>query len=97
MLVHLLRCFERRGWLDQITRLAFFLDGPLAVFGHPAWLSAAISAELKRLNAAVRAKTGTDLMILGIEKTGTFVAHFDEIDQTESRVPPGSRRGPTSC
>jgi hypothetical protein len=84
ILIHLLRCFERRGWLDQITRLAFFLDGPLAVFGHPAWLSAAISTELKRLNAAVRAKTGTDLIILGIEKTGTFVAHFDEIDRTEA-------------
>jgi len=92
ILIHLLRCFERRGWLDQINRLAFFLDGPLAVFGHPAWLSAAISAELKRLNAAVRAKTGDDLIILGIEKTGTFVAHFDEIDQTETGGPRFSPR-----
>ena len=92
ILIHLLRCFERRGWLDQITRLAFFLDGPLAVFGHPAWLSAAISAELKRLNAAVRAKIGTDLIILGIEKTGTFVAHFDEIDRTEAGEPRFSPR-----
>lgn len=83
LLIHLLRCFERQELLDQLGRLAFVLDGPLGVFGPPAWLSAAMSRELKRINAIVRNKTGTDLLILGIEKTGTFVAHFDEIDQTE--------------
>lgn len=85
LLIHLLRGFEKRGWLDtRVNKLAFILDGPLAVFGHPAWLSAAISAELKRLNAIVHRNTGTDLLILGIEKSGTFVTHFDEIDQTET-------------
>ena len=54
LLVHLLRCFERQGLLDQLGRLAFVLDGPLGVFGPPAWLSAAISAELKRLNGIFR-------------------------------------------
>lgn len=84
LLVHLLRCFERRGWLDKVGKLAFFLDGPLAVFGPPAWLSAAINTELKRLNAQVRQKAGNDLIILGVEKTGNFVTHFEEIDQTET-------------
>jgi hypothetical protein len=83
LLVHLLRCFERQELLERLGRLAFVLDGPLGVFGPPAWLSAAISAELKRINGLYRKKTGTDLLILGIEKTGTFVTHFDEIDQTE--------------
>ena len=91
LLVHLLRCFERRGWLANAARLAFFLDGPLAVFGHPAWLSAAIKTELKRLNAIVRRETGTDLTVLGVEKSGTFVEHFAEIDQTET---PGERLFP---
>jgi hypothetical protein len=59
------------------------MDGPLGVFGPPAWLSHAITRELKRINALYRNHTGTDLLILGIEKTGTFVTHFDEIDQTE--------------
>jgi len=94
LLIHLLRCFERRGWLSSMHRLAFVLDGPLALFGHPAWMSAAISAELKRLNATIRAESGQDLLLLGIEKTGTFVTHFDEIDQTETlgklRFPPRS-------
>lgn len=84
LLIHFLRCFERRNLLQRLTSLAFFIDGPLAAFGPPAWLSAAISRELKRLNQKVQAATGQDLVILGIEKTGAFVQHFEEIDQTEA-------------
>jgi hypothetical protein len=83
LLVHLLRCLERRDWLHRLPQLVFFVDGPLAVFGHPAWLSAAISTELKRLNALVRERSGRDMLIVGIEKSGTFVTHFEEIDRTE--------------
>jgi len=84
LLIHLLRCFEKRGWLGKASRIAFFVDGPLAVFGHPAWLSAAIKSELMRINTLVRQETGSDLIIIGVEKTGEFVEHFTEIDQTET-------------
>ena len=84
LLIHLLRWFERNGLLVQITKIVFILDGPLAMFGHPAWLSPLIKAELGRLNQVVRSQTGSDLLILGVEKTGAFVAHFEEIDKTQS-------------
>jgi hypothetical protein len=94
LLIHLLRGFERRDLLGQMAKIAFVLDGPLAVFGHPAWLSAAIKAELKRINQIIRKKSGQDLLLLGIEKSGTFVTHFEEIDVTETPgealFPPGS-------
>lgn len=80
-LVHLLRCFERRALLGRVDHVAFVVDGPLAVFGHPAWLSAAISEELKRINVRVREETGRDLLLFGVEKTGTFVSHFEDLDQ----------------
>jgi hypothetical protein len=83
LLVHVLRLFEKKQLLDRMGRMAFILDGPLAIFGHPAWLSAAISRELKRLNKIVRGKTGRDLVLLGIEKSGAFVAHFEELDWAE--------------
>lgn len=83
LLVHLLRCLERRGWLHRLPKLAFFVDGPLAVFGHPAWLSYVIDVELNRLNKLVREQSGYDMIIVGVEKSGTFVTHFDEIDVTE--------------
>jgi hypothetical protein len=94
LLVHLLRCFERQDWLEGLAKLVFFVDGPLAVFGPPAWLSAAISQELKRLNALFRRKIGTDLLIVGVEKTGAFVSHFDELDQSE--MPGAVRFAPRS-
>jgi hypothetical protein len=83
LLIHLLRCFEQRNWLDRLGAVAFFVDGPLAIFGPPAWLSASMRTELQRLNGFVREKVGTDIVIAGIEKTGNFVAHFEEIDRRE--------------
>src|SRR4029078_3004880 len=71
-----------KGWASSFSRVAFVLDGPLAVFGHPAWLSQAIIAELTQLNVKTRPATGVkDLLLIGIEKTGAFVEHFDRMDQ----------------
>ena len=99
LLVHLLCAFERSGLLAKAHRLAFFIDGPLALFGHPAWLSTAITAELQRINAKARKLAGQDLVIVGVEKTGAFVTHFDEIDQIaetgEERFNPHSYFLPT--
>lgn len=78
-LVHVLRGMEARGHLNALSRLAVVLDGPLAVFGQPAWLSGAISTELARLNDSLRAATGNDMLIVGVEKTGVFVDHFERL------------------
>jgi hypothetical protein len=87
LLIHLLRWFERRKVLDRVSRMAFIVDGPLAMFGHPAWLSPRIKMELSRLNKLVRDRTGDDLLIIGVEKSGAFVSHFEEIDKTASGEP----------
>ena len=79
-LIHTLRAFERRECLAAIGRMAFILDGPLAVYGTPAWLSAPIRKELARINAEQKKVTNADMMILGIEKTGKFVRHFEMLD-----------------
>ena len=88
-LIHALRAFERRGkeWLEVIGRMAFVMDGPLAVYGTPAWLSTPIRRELKRLNEAQKAVTGLDMMILGVEKSGSFARHFEMIDAREDGGP----------
>lgn len=87
LLLHLLRWFERRNVIDRVSKMAFLVDGPLAMFGHPAWLSPRLKAELKRINKLVRDSTGNDLLIIGVEKTGAFVSHFEEIDKTASGEP----------
>lgn len=83
-IVHCLRTFEKKKWLPLMRHLAIVLDGPLAVFGHPAWLSQAIIHELSRINGLVRSATGgQDLLLLGIEKSGHFVQHFEDLDRRD--------------
>lgn len=80
-IVHFLRALEAKGWLSSLRRMAIVLDGPLAIFGHPAWLSQAIYKELCRLNQKIRqATSGQDLLLIGIEKTGAFAQHFNMLD-----------------
>lgn len=85
-LVHILRAFERKGWLATLRRVAFIMDGPLAVFSTSSWLTKVISHELTRLNDLQRKINGQDLLIIGIEKSGTFFNHFIEIDTTKDGV-----------
>jgi len=84
-IVHILRTMEGKKWLSSLSRVAIVLDGPLAVFGQPAWISQAIYKELSRLNKSVRKATGgKDLLLMGVEKTGAFVQHFEDLDKKES-------------
>ena len=81
-IVHLLRMLEKNRWLSTLSRMAILLDGPLAVFGHPAWLAPAIRQELARLNSlTVKATRGEGLFLLGIEKSGEFAEHLQELDK----------------
>ena len=49
----------------------------------------------------MRKDTGSDLLIVGVEKSGAFVTHFDELDKTSdpgvSRFPPRSYFMPTDA
>jgi NurA domain len=86
-MIHILRYLERKQWLSTLSRLAIVLDGPLAIFGQPAWLSEAIYRELSRLNNVAKKLTGgLDLLLLGVEKTGTFVEHLGALDRNEQGI-----------
>jgi hypothetical protein len=85
-LIHILRSFEQKGWLSTLRRVAFIMDGPLAVFSTSSWLTKVISYEIKRINGLQKQINGQDLLIIGVEKTGTFVNHFEAIDTTKDGV-----------
>jgi hypothetical protein len=78
--VHILRSFEQKEWLSTLKRVAFIMDGALAVFSTSSWLAKVISYEIKRINEVQKKINGQDLLIIGIEKSGTFVNHFIDID-----------------
>jgi hypothetical protein len=86
LLIHILRAFEKKGWLATLCRVAFIMDGPLAVFSTSAWLTKVIEIELTRINDLQKQVNGQDLLIIGIEKSGTFFNHFIEIDTTKEGV-----------
>ena len=87
-IVHVLRTLEAKKLLPVLKRLAIIVDGPLAVFGHPAWLSAAISQELRRINEkAKQINDGLDILLIGVEKTGLFVDHFARLDESPEGEP----------
>jgi hypothetical protein len=82
-IIHILRTLEKENLLPILKRMAIVLDGPLAVFGAPAWLSTAIRTELQRLNKVARAALADDtfnILWVGIEKSGNFVDHFLQLD-----------------
>lgn len=85
-LIHILRSFEKKGWLGTLRRVAFVMDGPLAVFSTSSWLTKVIEDELIRINELQKEINGQDLLIIGIEKSGTFFNHFDEIDTNKDGV-----------
>lgn len=78
-LIHILRAFEKKEWLLELGRLAFVLDGSLAVFSTSSWLTKSINEELIRINEVQKELTGKDLLIIGVEKSGQFVNHFNFI------------------
>ncbi|MGD9152152.1 MAG: DNA double-strand break repair nuclease NurA [Gammaproteobacteria bacterium] len=85
-LVHILRSFEKRGWLGLLDRVAFVLDGPLACFSTWSWLNKSIIIELARINELQKKLTQKDLLIFGVEKSGIFCNHFEEIDTRSDGV-----------
>jgi hypothetical protein len=83
--IHILRWFEQKNLLYLLKDIAFVLDGPLAIFGHPAGLLIPITKEIRRINEEVKKKTkGIGVLMVGIEKTGFFVNHFERIDQNKN-------------
>ncbi len=85
-LIHILRSFEKNNWLATLRRVAFVIDGPLAVFSTASWLTNAIKKEINRINNKQKLINGTDMMIIGLEKTGTFFNHFTSIDTDSNGV-----------
>ncbi len=86
-LLNVLRFFAREeSTLGYLRDNVFILDGPLALFGHPAWLTPYVRRELVRINGLCR-KKGFDLAIFGFEKSGAFVEHFEQLDFSSEKGP----------
>lgn len=89
VLVNILRFFPIKNYTDYLSSAVFVLDGPLALFGHTAWLTPYIKKELCRINELVKNKSGEEILVLGIEKGGRFFEHFQDLDFDNNEGPKG--------
>ena len=82
-LVNILRYCEQAGNPDFIRDTAFVLDGPLAIFGMPAWLKYWIQNEIKRIHNKCCSDRNPGIMLSGIEKSGQFLEHLKQLDWSD--------------
>ena len=83
MMVNILRYFYKHQpnrWFDDI---AFIVDGPLAIFGMPAWLKDHIQVEVANIHNSLIEQGQLGLFLMGMEKTGNFMDHLEELDWSQ--------------
>lgn len=88
-LLNIMRYFEQREQFEVFQGTAFVLDGPLAIFGMPAWLQGPIQKEVERLHKRILEVNGQGLLLMGVEKSGLFMDHFERIDWAQEDGPRG--------
>lgn len=84
LLVNVLRFFHQNGLFHRFDEIAFIMDGPLAIFGMPAWLKDYIQLEVERIHNDLISRGHAGLLLMGMEKSGEFVDHFEELDWLQS-------------
>jgi hypothetical protein len=94
VLEHLTMC-AYLGYLSEVSperlsRTGFVMDGPLAIFDTPAWLHEPILDTINEIYESQRSEGYTPPIICGIEKSGSFRDHAENI---EEKMEPGSVLG----
>lgn len=75
--IHYLRFLSEEA-PAQLSRLSVLVDGPLAVFGHAAWLHQSIMRFLHQLRQRQQARDLLPPVIIGLQKTG-YVSEYMQL------------------
>ena len=89
VLVNIMRYFERTARWNVFRNTAFVMDGPLAIFGMPAWLKDHVGREVERLHERALANGGPGVLLFGVEKSGQFLDHLGALDRSDGEGPRG--------
>ena len=84
LMVNIIRYFRQKLPPSCFDRTAFIIDGPLAIFGMSAWLKDHLQAEVARIHNELTQIGRPGLLLMGIEKTGQFTDHLEELDWRET-------------
>lgn len=70
--IHYLRFIQQKA-LFALPNIAFFVDGPLAIFGNAAWLHRSIMIYLHEVNEKLLKKGLSPVLMIGLQKSGQVV------------------------
>lgn len=88
LLLNVLRYFLTSDSAIRILpEIAFVFDGPLAAFGQFASVAPRVKDELHRISEECKRRTGKELLLFSLIKTGQFVEHFEQLDFDEAKGP----------
>ena len=88
LLLNVLRYFLTSDSAVRILpEIAFVFDGPLAAFGQFASVAPRVKEELRRISEECKRRTGKELLLFSLIKTGQFVEHFEQLDFDETSGP----------
>ena len=76
--MHYLR-YLRETSPQALSGLTFFMDGPLAVFGNPAWLHSAFLKYIYETNGQLKLANLAPVLFIGLQKTGQVADHVSLI------------------
>lgn len=66
---------------EALSRMAFIVDGPLAVFGQPAWISKKLMGLYHRVAQDLAARGLPSPVILGLQKEGMAMDHARAVER----------------
>lgn len=77
---HYIRFFLKESPL-LLTNMAFFVDGPLAVFGNAAWLHRSLMVFLENAKRKLSRFNAKPILMIGLQKTGQVVDYINFVDR----------------
>lgn len=77
--VHYIRTIveaSSQSFVDALSDICFFMDGPLAIFGNGAWVHKAIMKYLHEINSIMLQHNKKPILIIGLVKSGSVIDYF---------------------
>lgn len=65
-----------QSYVDTLSDICFFMDGPLAIFGNGAWVHKAIMKYLHEVNSIMLQHNKNPILIIGLVKSGNVIDYF---------------------
>lgn len=82
LVVHYIRLLKEKNpdsYLNSLSDLCFIINGPLAVFGNPAWLHSSILKYLYDINKELTDSGRPPIIVMGVLKTGAICDYYKMI------------------